>query len=1093
MNEKDLIRLANLRKEKKRRSELPHLYGQKFYNWGREFFDSQNKMVLLVAANQIGKALCTATPIPTPTGFKQLEKVKVGDFVFGRDGTPKKVLAVPFEGTEKIYHVTFSDNSSIYCGKNHDWTCREVGTKKWEVYSTEVLHEVLGARKIEIPMPLPVQYPKKTLKHNPFLLGYTLSHATGSGEYQTFVNKDNAVKEYIRRMGFEISESTLLQNWKVKGFHGQVDKTILMSSVDDRLSFLEGVFWGSDNTKFTTRHVKYVHIVGGVISSLGSTCTMEFNRKDKVFVLSNVRKSFSKRIVSIKETSDVSSTKCLTVEGGEFLCGYDYTVTHNSSIQIRKIIHWATAVDLWPKLWNTTPRQFWFLMPSLPLATAEFETKWVPDFMPRGDMKNDPVYGWEAVYKNRIIQHIQFNSGVRIYFHAYSKNVMNLQASTIHYCFTAGTRISVRGGDRNIEYVEVGDEVLTRKGYRKVKETMVHESPVLPVCMENGSMLEGTDTHPIMVIGKGWTDLKNLEQGDYVWTTKVWTQIGRLYYFRADYLLGILRTKIEELSGTLGVGAGKLSMLRYGKHTMKWMFLKATLFTIKTLIHLTTTCPTLCVSLGRNTIQYIKPESGKPELLKTMSVKHVEKSSKQGLPKTEQECTAPQSVKAHGMPKIVKLKELASNVAKLQTWREALYTALALVPTAAKSLLTHTGARCVALRLLRRAGVVTTVQEVVVPSSDHSRRRVVYNLTVDEVPEYFANNILVHNCASDEELPESHYEELAFRLAAVDGYFSMVFTATLGQELWYKAMERIGKRDELFKKALKIHATAYDCLTFEDGTKSPLWSTGKIRTLKAACSTENEVLKRIYGRFVKDEGLLIPAFSRSKNVVKPYPIPQDWLIYGAADIGGGGSSHPGAIVFLAVKPNFTKGAIYRGWRGDKHETTTSQDILMKYRALRGEKICVQQFYDWASKDFATYATRLNEYFTPAEKSHSVGRDTMNTLLNLQMLDIFDIPELEGLPTEISSLALKDVESATAKKHAKDDFFDAARYVVTGVPWNYTEAAEAYKVPEMVKKKDTRSPLEKELDLRRNGTGDTKEYSEDLIMEINEWNELYEGF
>jgi len=29
-----------------------------------------------------------------------------------------------------------------------------------------------------------------------------------------------------------------------------------------------------------------------------------------------------------------------------------------SSTQIRKCIHWATATELWPSLWKTTPRQF---------------------------------------------------------------------------------------------------------------------------------------------------------------------------------------------------------------------------------------------------------------------------------------------------------------------------------------------------------------------------------------------------------------------------------------------------------------------------------------------------------------------------------------------------------------------------------------------------------------------------------------------------------------------------------------------------------------------------------------------------------------
>src|SRR5690606_31796434 len=35
---------------------LPHLYGQKMYAWQRWFFDSTDHMLLLTAANQIGKS-----------------------------------------------------------------------------------------------------------------------------------------------------------------------------------------------------------------------------------------------------------------------------------------------------------------------------------------------------------------------------------------------------------------------------------------------------------------------------------------------------------------------------------------------------------------------------------------------------------------------------------------------------------------------------------------------------------------------------------------------------------------------------------------------------------------------------------------------------------------------------------------------------------------------------------------------------------------------------------------------------------------------------------------------------------------------------
>lgn len=104
-----------------------------------------------------------------------------------------------------------------------------------------------------------------------------------------------------------------------------------------------------------------------------------------------------------------------------------------SSTQIRKAIHWATAVDLWPKLWKTTPRIFWYMYPSMNVASSEFLKKWEPEFMPRGKMKDDPVFGWSIGKDRGMISEINFNSGVTIYFKTYTIDPQSLQSSSVHY------------------------------------------------------------------------------------------------------------------------------------------------------------------------------------------------------------------------------------------------------------------------------------------------------------------------------------------------------------------------------------------------------------------------------------------------------------------------------------------------------------------------------------------------------------------------------------------------------------------------------------------------------------------------------------
>lgn len=333
---------------------------------------------------------------------------------------------------------------------------------------------------------------------------------------------------------------------------------------------------------------------------------------------------------------------------------------------------------------------------------------------------------------------------------------------------------------------------------------------------------------------------------------------------------------------------------------------------------------------------------------------------------------------------------------------------------------------------------------------------------------------------ADEELPEHLYDELTFRLAATDGYFHMVFTATLGQELWRCAMEERGTKDEKFPDALKLCVSAYDCLQYDDGTPSH-WTPERIQRIINSCKSQNEVLKRVFGRFVVDSGLKYPSFVREKNVKqREFILDKSWRVYSGVDIGSGGSKgHPAAIAFVAVNPEYTRGIVFRGWRGDGVDTTSS-DILNKYIQLRGGIKCVAQHYDWHSRDFFNYAIRIGEAFTPAEKGQDFGEDVVNVLFKNNMLEIIDgDEELNKLIIEFMTL-----RKSTSKVNARDDFTDALRYAVTKIPWDWSQISDKALEEEKVKIIPT------EMDLRRGVTDLNNEELERINEEIDEWNEQY---
>jgi phage terminase large subunit-like protein len=365
----------------------------------------------------------------------------------------------------------------------------------------------------------------------------------------------------------------------------------------------------------------------------------------------------------------------------------------------------------------------------------------------------------------------------------------------------------------------------------------------------------------------------------------------------------------------------------------------------------------------------------------------------------------------------------------------------------------------------------------------------------------------------DEECPLSHWPEIQARVNATDGYVSMVFTATLGQEYWRKTIEGEGS-NELFPEADKWQITLFDCMEYADGSPSP-WSFEKSRRAVArSCSDpanqqavlriesmdelrrftltlpDSEVQRRILGKFVLVGGRKYEAFRREYNVCKPHNIPSDWLYYGGVDYGSGGESgHPSACLFVAVSPDFITGRVIRGRRADG-VLTTAKDLLDIYRNVRGDLKITRQVYDYHCVDFHTYATQAHEMFEKAEKSHDLGVPTVNNLFKMRALQIFDEdPELEKLIVELVT-----VQATTNKNKAKDDMCDALRYTLMAIPWNWKLLDETF-VDYEARLAEPVAPVEIPLREKHrldflNGVG-----SGDLTVDddIREWNGLQNEF
>lgn len=331
---------------------------------------------------------------------------------------------------------------------------------------------------------------------------------------------------------------------------------------------------------------------------------------------------------------------------------------------------------------------------------------------------------------------------------------------------------------------------------------------------------------------------------------------------------------------------------------------------------------------------------------------------------------------------------------------------------------------------------------------------------------------------TDEELPQELWSELQARLFATNGHFHAVFTPTLGQEFWREALEVRGYK-ERFPEALKIQVSMYDCLLYEDGSKS-FWSAERIEQIKRGCKSEAEIQRRVYGRFVLDSGLKYPGFTPDKNLVEPVPIPPDWLVYCGVDSGSGGKfNHPASVSFVAVSPDFRKGYVFKGRRFDGI-TTTAADLVQFVMEMSQDvkNTIVGVYYDFAAADLKEIAMRMGANWIPAEKSHLIGEQVLNVGFKSQMLNIFNIEELAPLAGELKSLKI-----STNKNNAADDFIDSMRYACTRIPWDWSAINEI---------KPIAARQKSEVEIRREYFMSPQKDEETIERDFEEYNDLIGG-
>ena len=158
-------------------------------------------LTLLAARPSMGKAQPLTVNVRTPSGWRTMGSLRVGDEVSSVDGLPSYITGIFPQGQKQVYRVTFSDGRSTRCCADHLW---QVYYRDWNagrVLATEALIKKLATRRYQkrlwIDMPVVAGRHDSSLPLDPWVLGALIGDGGLSGGAIRF---SSASQETIDRM-----------------------------------------------------------------------------------------------------------------------------------------------------------------------------------------------------------------------------------------------------------------------------------------------------------------------------------------------------------------------------------------------------------------------------------------------------------------------------------------------------------------------------------------------------------------------------------------------------------------------------------------------------------------------------------------------------------------------------------------------------------------------------------------------------------------------------------------------------------------------------------------------------------------------------
>ena len=350
-------------------------------------------------------------PVLTPSGWRTMGELKVGDHVMGSDGLPTEVLNIYEFESRPLWNVKLADGSSTRCSPTHLWTVK-TQCGGWKEVTTITVKDSLKESKWKkldkLPRMAPVSFPTAKLPLDPYVLGFLLADGSFTRNLLKFTTSQHRVVKEIVSRGYEVktdadgihhiikgeNPSSLLRVLglnKTGSSTKKIPRAYLQSSIEQRMDLLQGMMDGDGRTTRNDTSLYYsttseqlaqdfselVRSLGGKgsVQDTGHRCSGNVEWRISLGLPKGIKpfgvsgKAYApqrnphRRIVEVEDTGESVPMRCIKVANeDELYVTKDYILTHNtgkSKIAVDLVVNReakltlvvcpSSVVNVWPK------------------------------------------------------------------------------------------------------------------------------------------------------------------------------------------------------------------------------------------------------------------------------------------------------------------------------------------------------------------------------------------------------------------------------------------------------------------------------------------------------------------------------------------------------------------------------------------------------------------------------------------------------------------------------------------------------------------------------------------------------------------------